>query len=100
MQRYDFATKWASVVLGIGAVFVFLGLSMSTDQSGLVPDILVASRFQPAGYITPLQNLEEVIFSLFFYGGLLVALGISVLFFQRFRKHKTGGLVLLENQLD
>ena len=97
MLRY-FATRWASIILGTGAFFVALGLVISADESLLVP-ITYSVRLVNVPEIPYQLIINNVMFSLFFYGGLQMAIGISVLLLQRFRRLESRDVVLM-NQLD
>lgn len=95
MQRY-FVTRWASIILGTGAFFVALGLVIFADDSLIIPTLSGTTTVDPL--VSPIvihQDLWGVPFSLIFYGGLQMAIGISVLLLQRFRRQKSRDAVLL-----
>ena len=73
MQRY-FASKWASIVLGSGIFFVIIGLFIVTNKTLMLP------------WLAPKGDYSQVTFSLFFYGGLQMAMGITALLFLHLKK--------------
>lgn len=86
MQRYGFATKWASMLLGMGAIIFIVGIIVSFDEALFLHPITHPTPATPA--INFLQDYETVKFSLFFYGGLFIAIGTSILVFLHLRKQR------------
>ena len=84
---YNFATKWAGLAIGIGAVFVTIGLTLYAKWSAI-------SGAASPGYVSLFYTIE---LDFFFCGALFIAIGVSILLM---RNRKPKEITLLENVLD
>lgn len=82
----NLVTKWAAVVIGIGAIFVIIGELTYGRQD------FIFSRIVPCGAANcpriGVSGIQTVAFGMLFYGSIFIAIGALLLFIQHLKMRR------------